>query len=96
MGADLTVRNARLFAWSKGKDRLTRYFEGRRQYLSDEKWLILSILYSIKSRQHSLERIRNDSCRVSDAIGSTVRPWWSTLFHSMRSLIDYLPGLKVN
>ncbi len=65
-------------------DRLTCHFEGRRQYLSDEKWLISSIHCSMKSRQHSLERARNFLCRVTDAMGSTGWPWLPISLHNRR------------
>ncbi len=37
-------------------DHLTRHFEGRRQCLTDERWLISPMLCPMKSRQQSLER----------------------------------------
>ncbi len=76
--------------WAMGRewrpaDRLTRQFESRRQYLSDVKWLISSMLCPMKSRQNPLERARNlQNFNVTDATGSTVRPWVPSSFHNRR------------
>ncbi len=54
-----------------------------------ERWKVAYLSYTLSYEVETALIWKNSqfaifSCRVSDAIGSTVRPWLSTLFHNRR------------